>query len=59
MSPVARVKNPCPRDASRGQALVETALVLPILALLLVMAIGLTLYIMRRRSRMGRRTPKF
>jgi hypothetical protein len=29
------------------------------LALLLVAGIMLTLYIMRRRSRMGRRTPKF
>jgi len=29
------------------------------IALLLVMAIGMTLYIMRRRSRLGKRTPKF
>jgi hypothetical protein len=29
------------------------------LALLLVMAVALTLYIMRRRSRLGKRTPKF
>ena len=29
------------------------------LALLLLAGIALTLYIMRRRSRMGKRTPKF
>lgn len=29
------------------------------LALLIVAGIALTLYIMRRRSRLGRRTPKF
>jgi len=29
------------------------------LALLMVAGIALTLYIMRRRSRLGRRTPKF
>ena len=29
------------------------------IALLLVAGIGLVLYIMRRRSRMGKRTPKF
>jgi hypothetical protein len=37
----------------------ETSMNLNALALLLVAGIALTLYIMRRRSRTGKRTPKF
>jgi hypothetical protein len=32
---------------------------LNLVAILLVAGMGLTLYIMRRRSRLGKRTPKF